>query len=226
MSAPLVWLPLRSWYFDPASGLAVTANVGSAGPTLQLGDGSTSATFPTMITPASSVRRGVNTGATSRGINHLTLPALGSNGSVVVQASLSPASLSLAQTLPMAIGGLAGFGYATGWMMSQYQNQLRGYWGSAGITTSSAVLTPGVHTFAMTNDGSLVTLYMDGAVVGTPTAPGGSATNVGCGIGGVLNAAFNGLQNSAIYHASIWSASMTRQQMRVLHERLMSELSS
>jgi len=45
----LVSLPLRSHYFDGAD--QVTENIGSLGGTIILGDGTTSTTFPTQVTP-------------------------------------------------------------------------------------------------------------------------------------------------------------------------------
>lgn len=50
MSA-LLWLPMRSQYVDPGSGLMVTENMGSLGGTVQCGDGATAGTFPTQRSP-------------------------------------------------------------------------------------------------------------------------------------------------------------------------------
>lgn len=50
MSA-LLWLPMRSRYVDPGSGLMVTENLGSLGGTVQCGDGATAGTFPTQRSP-------------------------------------------------------------------------------------------------------------------------------------------------------------------------------
>lgn len=51
-----VFLPLRSWYYDPGTGLAVTRNYGALGGTARLGDGATVGTFPTFVLPRKAVK--------------------------------------------------------------------------------------------------------------------------------------------------------------------------
>ena len=57
MTGPLISLPLTSWFYDPVSGKAVTKNDGLSADTVQLGDGSTVASFPSLL---GSGRRGMS----------------------------------------------------------------------------------------------------------------------------------------------------------------------
>lgn len=50
LEQPLIDLPLRSWYYNGSS-VAVTDNKGTLGGTVKLGDGTTTTTFPTQLTP-------------------------------------------------------------------------------------------------------------------------------------------------------------------------------
>jgi hypothetical protein len=214
----LIDLPLQDWYYDGAS-KAQTKNLGSLGGSLQLGDGITSATFPTFV---GGGKRGVVSTVANYGINHLTAPAMDTTGSVFELVYVPPSVIALGSSVVLAIQTLVGASYATGWLFLLLNNSILAYWGSVGPVTQAACVTAGVHSVSMTNDGSLVRLYWDGVPVGVP-ALGGTSTQTGIGIGGVLNHASQGY-SGRIYDAKVYSFALQETQVKSLHDRSMKRI--
>ena len=200
--------------------LNVTRNQGLLQGTVQCGDGLTPATLPTMI---GGGRRGIKTAAADHVyLYHATMPTLGAAGTIFQTWNLSPATLAEgAGTHVLASQGDNG-SYQNGWLISQNQSNLVVYWGGAGAIITTAI-TPGLHSIAVVNNGTVVTAYMDGRVIGTPAAPSGVATQTGLYVAGTP-AAFLTPHTSSLFDVKVHPYALTPTQIRSLHERSLSLL--
>jgi hypothetical protein len=217
---PLIDLPLVSQFAHPATGLIVTRNAGNLQDYVQCGDGVTPATLPVMI--GGGVRGIVSPAAASTALlQHLTLPALGTNGSVYGLVKFSPLTLTESTTHVMAMGCLTSADYGTAWLLAQYDTRLILYWGGGAsiITTAVGSIGAGVHSVAATCDGALCHLYLDAQEIGIPAAPSAAAVKTGLNIFGTANAAFPQPRTTCLYDFKLYPYALTPTQIRAIGER-------
>lgn len=198
-----------------------TENLGSLKDKVQLGDGRTAATFPVFLSTLGG-KRGFNTapaGVNNVMLNHPTFPAMGSSGSIVALVYFSPLTISEATTHVLAVQAVLSADYSSGWLINQLGGKLYGYWGG-GATVANADITPGVHSIAMTNDGSLVRIYVDGVMSAVTGAPSGPSIVPGLGIGGVSNAGFNAMHGCTFFGFGVYPYALSATQIRDLGNRM------
>lgn len=203
--------------------IARTKNFGLLGGSTQLGDGLTASRFPTFI---GQMRPGCtfNAGDTQ----YLSFPGvspMGTSGTAICLVQFSPTTIGEVNShVLMSQAPTAGV-YGTGWLLNQYGSDIYAYWRAAGSTVIAPGLSPGIHSVAMTNDGALVRVYIDGILTGVPAAPGGASVQSGVTIGGSTDGVMPSIHNSTVFAASVYQNALTATQVRSWHERQMSLIS-
>ncbi len=211
----LIDLPLTSIFVD-GSGNMVTSNRGSLLGTVQCGDGVTPATYPSLL---GGGRRGVTFGTgNTQYLRHSTFPALGNQGTLYACVYFSPLTISQVATHVVIEQAAAPGVYSTGCLFSQLGPHYYLYWGSSSpVINAGSILTPGIHFLAATNDGSLCKLYLDGRMVGVPTAASGPSSRLGLFIGG--DGVFSSINNSNVFAVRIYPYALTPTQIRAICDR-------
>jgi len=225
----------QSWDADDLQAipsLCLTRNIGSVSTNVQCGDGLTPATFPTMLTPSISLRRGVAlNGAAGVNLRCLTdLPALTDITAVVQFVGLQK-TVNYPGLMGKVCTGTAGWSLSAeldggGRRIPTFYVGGTGfgrYISAAGIDLADG----GLHTVMGTYVGAtgIASLYVDGLLVRSAAATGaldGGGTTTYVGGDGV----FLGRTTAKMLHASVWPLPMTPQQVSVFHNRLLSELST
>lgn len=99
------------------------------------------------------------------------------------------------------------------------------YWGGpANVLNLAGVLTPGIRTVAMVNDGSNVYLYLDGTRIGTAVVTRIS-TMKGISFIGDPAAAFGPLHSTMVFGGQVFPYALTAQQIKILHAQAMKDFS-
>lgn len=234
---PLLLLPLRAWYFDPVSGLAVTENKGSAAPTVQLGDGATAGTFPTQLGPSVNVRKGMS----FDGGDWMDI------GLVDVFERTQPFTFiamwqcrALAEALYSSIDdtdpntrGIEVSITATGRVQVLIVNV---YPGNCIQAYSTGTITRGLHSLIVTYDGSStaagVRMHIDGVDGGTSGLINTLGATVLNGRGFLIGARRSGagkilqLVTPGFFTPSVWPFALTAQQAKIMHNQLFKDLST
>lgn len=221
MSA-LLWLPMRAWYYDPVSGLAVTQNVGTLAGTAQLGDGATVGTFPTQLSPASAnVSRGMRFDGGDwlqhAGVGNVTDVALVACGKFTKSGGF-PGIMGhvVAGTIGVALDMTGATGRVTFYSAGATQF----------ITGTRDVADGQVHSIVGTYRSStgIASLYVDG-VLDTSAAKTASTADGGVfyvGRGAVTNTPIT----ASLLYASVFGYALSGQQAAILHQSFMKDLSA
>lgn len=222
----LLSLPLRSNYNDGSN--QVTENIGSLGGTVTLGDGTTSTTFPTQLTPKGMSFDGT-TDYLSAIDGQIDLDALRITGDITFGLMMRLAD-DVAADYAGGIGVTAAAETeATNalYLMSLKTTNIISYIHEYGAGNNEAydfayVLSPGsLYHVYLVRDNSLktVTLYINGDVQGvftyTNSPTGGSETVFDIG----RNIAFNKFFNGNFYLPRVGSFAATPTQIKGLYEK-------
>jgi len=220
VSRPLIWLPLQVAYVD--AGLMVTPNLGSASSTVLVGDGTTAARMPALVSPSVNLRHGMTCPTNLRYLRG-TIPALGSDGTLVCQW-IFPDTQAAASASIMQIGtGVIGAGEVLLYVVYGTKT-LYGFWGGVAGPVTAAVFMAGLHTLMLSSAAGLASLYWDGRLVAGPGAIAAPVTATDwCAMGDPVVA--YDTTAGIMAHASVWPFGFTGQQASIMHQRLTKDLS-
>jgi hypothetical protein len=206
----LLSLPLRSNYNDGSN--QVTENIGSLGGTVQLGDGTTSTTFPTQLTPKGMSFDGgdyIETGAsvsTEGALAVLFRPSSVAGNIIIMGAQTT--SPNERCYLSFLSGGVI-----SGGIGSQSFGTIKG-------SASDLVYAGSVAHAVITWDGTTVDLYLNGENVYSGAQSGGVPTSHSIAVGANhSNTVYNANITGDIYTARIATQKLTLTQTKGLYEK-------
>lgn len=206
-----------------------TQNIGSAG-NLQCGDGRTAATFPTMLTPAISLRKGMNFDGQAASNQRLVAVGqlLGTGDITVVLQSIQRTAgfASWARLVSNAVA--AGFDLSLVWDGTHYHI----YVTSNAFTTifdtifDAYMRLPTTIIVTRTAGVTGTCLYVNGKLINTGNSGVAQAGDANLTIGSYPDAGVaQRPMDAELLHASVWPFLFTPQQASLMHQRLLAELS-
>ncbi len=225
LNQPLISLPLRSSYID-GSGNRVTENKGTLGGTAKLGDGTTTTTFPTQLSP---------NGVSFDGGDYIAL------GNVIKNTNQPWTYVAMGKFMPVVLAGefLSNYKSAIIPSIIIQRHSTSGLvvyvFSSTGNFKSSGFPLSGVvnGTIIVTNDGSLaaggIRFYLNG-VEQTATSASMGGTLAAATITEGLNIGKDS-DNTNYFPAGtllqahrLYGSALTATQVRILHSKLIKEL--
>ena len=208
---PIINLPLKSWYYDNSSN-AVTTNIGTLGSAVTLGDGTSTDTFPTQLSP--------NGMSFDGSTDYIKVSDTGFNLSAGGTLSCGFRSDSIASTdvlISNSTGSLARF------ILSITGGEVIGsYYNGTAFGFKAPLIDNGFHTVSVSWDGTATNFYFDSilqttAVVGTP-AVATAGTYVG------MRTDTQAKWQGNIYNPKIMDFAITASQARKLHHDMIQRL--